>query len=184
MIGNLLGRLYQFKWDSKKWKKYGSANIRNKFFVLNPQNVEIGENFIAYSGLMLQAWTEYKGQTFSPEIVIGNHVSMMENCQVSCCDRITIGDGVLFGANVFVTDNFHGDNSIAQIDIPPIDRPLDVRGDVVIGNNVWVGRNVCIMPGVHIGDGAVIGANSVVTHDIPAYSVAAGVPAKVKKTIE
>lgn len=55
---------------------------------------------------------------------------------------------------------------------------------MVIGNNVWIGRNVCIMPGVTIGDGAVIGANAVVTHDIPAYSVAAGVPAKVIKTIE
>ena len=54
---------------------------------------------------------------------------------------------------------------------------------MVIGNNVWIGRNVCIMPGVTIGDGAVIGANAVVTHDIPAYSVAVGVPAKVIKMI-
>lgn len=174
----------KYKLSKLPWKKCSTYNIGLNFSIINPHHISIGHNFSAEDNLRLQAWTEYKGQSFSPEIVIGNYVSMMENCQVSCCNKITIGDGVLFGANVFVTDNFHGDNSIAQLDIPPIDRPLNVRGDVVIGNNVWVGRNVCIMPGVHIGDGSVIGSNAVVTHDIPAYSVAAGVPAKVIKTIE
>ena len=58
-----------------------------------------------------------------------------------------------------------------------------MKGGVHIGNNVWVGRNVCIMPGVHIGDGAVIGANSVVTHDISAFSIAVGTPARVIKKV-
>lgn len=53
----------------------------------------------------------------------------------------------------------------------------------MIGNNVWLGNNVCVMPGVTIGDGAIIGANAVVTHDIPAYAVAAGIPAKVVKQL-
>ncbi len=57
------------------------------------------------------------------------------------------------------------------------------KGPVVIGNNVWLGNNVCVMPGVTIGDGAIIGANSVVTHDVPAYAVAAGVPAKIIKQL-
>ena len=78
----------------------------------------------------------------------------------------------------------HGDNSFEQLSIPPADRPLFIKGEVRIGNNVWIGRNVCIMPGVTIGDGAVIGANAVITHDIPPYSVAAGVPAKIIKKIE
>jgi acetyltransferase-like isoleucine patch superfamily enzyme len=66
----------------------------------------------------------------------------------------------------------------------PVDERLLVsKGAVVIGNNVWIGNNACIMPGVSIGDGAIIGANSVVTHDIPAYSVAGGIPAKVIKQL-
>lgn len=81
----------------------------------------------------------------------------------------------------FVTDNFHGNNSREQLRIPPINRPLDVRGEVRIGKNVWIGRNVCIMPRGSIGDGAVIGANAVVTKDVPAYSVAVGVPAIIVK---
>lgn len=55
------------------------------------------------------------------------------------------------------------------------------REPATIGNNVWLGNNVCVMPEVTIGDGAIIGANSVVTHDIPAYCMAAGVPARVIK---
>lgn len=55
---------------------------------------------------------------------------------------------------------------------------LPFKGDTVIGNDVWIGQNVTILPGVHIGDGAIIGANSVVTKDIPAYHIAAGNPCK------
>ena len=49
---------------------------------------------------------------------------------------------------------------------------LPLKGDTVVGNDVWIGQNVTVMPGVHIGDGATIAANSVVTKDIPAYSIA------------
>ena len=62
---------------------------------------------------------------------------------------------------------------------PTCDLPL--KGDTIVGNDVWIGQNVTIMPGVHIGDGAIIGANSVVATDIPAYSIAVGNPCKVKK---
>ena len=58
---------------------------------------------------------------------------------------------------------------------------LPLKGDTVIGNDVWIGQDVTILPGVHIGDGAIIGANSVVSKDIPAYAIAAGNPCRVKK---
>ena len=56
---------------------------------------------------------------------------------------------------------------------------LPLKGDTIIGNDVWIGQNVTILPGVHIGDGAIIGANSVVTKDIPAYHIAGGNPCKI-----
>lgn len=58
---------------------------------------------------------------------------------------------------------------------------LPLKGDTVVGNDVWIGQNVTVLPGVHIGDGAVIGANSVVAKDIPAYCIAAGNPCRVVK---
>lgn len=56
---------------------------------------------------------------------------------------------------------------------------LPLKGDTVVGNDVWIGQNVTVLPGVHIGDGAIIGANSVVAKDIPAYHIAAGNPCKI-----
>ncbi|MBD5130826.1 MAG: Vat family streptogramin A O-acetyltransferase [Ruminococcaceae bacterium] len=56
---------------------------------------------------------------------------------------------------------------------------LPLKGDTVVGNDVWIGQNVTVLPGVHIGDGAIIGANSVVAGDIPPYAVAAGNPCRV-----
>ena len=56
---------------------------------------------------------------------------------------------------------------------------LPLKGDTVVGNDVWIGQNVTVMPGVHIGDGSIIAANSVVTKDIPPYSIAGGNPCKL-----
>ena len=184
MQDRIIRIIQRFKNSTIRWKKSGKLTIGSRSIVISPECIEFGDSFYAEENLRLQAWKKYKNQEFDPSIIIGHNVSMMDNCQVSCRSKISIGDGVLFGANVFVTDNFHGDNSLDQLHLPPIDRPLFVKGEVHIGNNVWVGRNVCIMPGVNIGDGAVIGANSVVTHDIPAYSVAVGAPARVIKTIK
>lgn len=58
---------------------------------------------------------------------------------------------------------------------------LPLKGDTVIGNDVWIGQNVTVMPGVHIGDGAIIAANSVVVKDVPPYHIAGGNPCKVIK---
>lgn len=56
---------------------------------------------------------------------------------------------------------------------------LPIKGNTIIGNDVWIGQNVTVMPGIHIGDGAIIAANSVVTKDIPAYHIAGGNPCKM-----
>ena len=58
---------------------------------------------------------------------------------------------------------------------------LKLKGDTIVGNDVWIGQNVTVMPAVHIGDGAIIGANSIVAKDIPPYSVAVGNPCEVKR---
>lgn len=60
----------------------------------------------------------------------------------------------------------------------PSKEDLPLKGDTVVGNDVWIGQNSTILPGVHIGDGAIIGLNSVVTRDVPPYTIVAGNPAK------
>lgn len=139
--------------------------------------MQIGDNFSAGKGLTLQAWDSYAGERFEPKLTIGNDVMLTDYVQISCANEITIGDHVLMGQSVYISDNSHGDANAAAINVPPLDRKLTSKGPVVIGNNVWIGRCVTILPGVTIGDNAIIGANSVVTKDVPANAVVAGVPA-------
>lgn len=153
--------------------------------IIGGNNISIGDNFSAGKNLKLQTWSQYNGVSLnsSPSLVIGHNVSLMSNCQISCANEIIVEDGVLMGDNVFITDNYHGCSLWSELEIPPIERPLDIKEGVYIGRNVWIGRNVCIMPGVKIGDGTVIGANSVVTHNVPEKSIAVGVPAKVIREV-
>ena len=143
--------------------------------------VSVGDGTYIASDVQLTAWDCHNGNHYTPSVVIGNNCAIRENAHITAINSITIGDNLLTGTNVLVTDNSHGQSTREHMSMPVTKRPLYTKGPVVIGNNVWLGNNVCVMSGVTIGDGAIIGANSVVTHDIPAYSVAAGIPARVIK---
>ena len=145
--------------------------------------ISIGDGTFITPGVQLTAWDIHNNNRYTPSIVIGNRCEIRENSHITAINSITIGDNLLTGTNVLITDNSHGQSTREHMSIPYYERPMYSKGPVVIGNNVWLGNNVCVMPGVTIGDGAIIGANSVVTHDIPAYSVAAGIPAKVIKQL-
>lgn len=172
----------RWKKQTSEMKEVGENCKAGKgFSVIGAANISIGNNFSASKNLALQTWEEYRGEKTGkkPELIIGNSVSIMNGCQISCMSKIEIGDGTLLGDNVFITDNFHGESKKTEKKIPPIEKKLYSKGNVYIGKNIWIGRNVCIMPGVTIGDGAIIGANAVVTKNIPVGAVAAGVPAIV-----
>ena len=191
---NKLSSFFFYRYAIRHFKSCGyNVYVGYNWYLAHPENISIGDNFSANINLRLACSPEYRGKSTSylrtpntePELIIGSNVTMISNCQVSCANKIIIGDGCLFGDNVFVTDNFHGSSSsLAELEILPIERKLASKGPVIIGENCWLGRNVCVMPGVTIGKGCVIGANAVVTHDIPDYSVAAGIPANVIRKIE
>ena len=82
-----------------------------------------------------------------------------------------------------INDNLHGEITYEQLRIMPKDRQLISKGPITIGKNVWIGEMAIILGGVTIGEGAIIGAHAVVTKDVPAYSVVAGIPAKVIKLV-
>ena len=146
-------------------------------------SIEMGEDFAAETGLWLEAITQYNNQTFSPRIVVGKHVRASQFVHIAATCLVEIGDHVLFGSKVIVTDHNHGQYSRehSSPDVPPAQRPLDSNRRVTIGRNVWLGDGVVVTPGSSIGEGCVIGANSVVIGNIPSYTVAAGAPAKVLK---
>lgn len=127
----------------------------------------------------IDRWGNYK---YKPHLYIGNRFNMSHYCHIGCVEKIEIGDNVLLGSKVYITDHSHGAISKNSLATPPFERPL-VSKPVKIGNNVWIGDNVCIMPGVTLGDNVIVGANAVVTHSFSANVVVAGVPAQVIKRL-
>lgn len=167
-----------------QFKKFGRLSIIRSFsHTRGLKYVQVGERVSIGSHVELTAWDNYKGQKFKPEIIIGDGTSIRDYSQITAINSIRIGSGVLTGPNILITDNAHGASLAELLDIAPNLRPLSSKGPVVIEDNVWIGTKASIMSGVRIGKGAIIAANSVVTHDIPPYCVAAGVPAKVIKVI-
>lgn len=148
------------------------------------QNINIGENTCIQSHCILGCWLNYNNDlNHSSSIIIGNNCTIGEYCQISAIKKITIGNGLLTGRYVYIGDNSHGGLSWREASIPPARRELKSKGEIIIGNNVWVGERVTILGGITIGDNVIIGANSVVTHDVPSNSVVAGVPARIVKQL-
>ena len=110
---------------------------------------------------------------------IGKGSEIGERCRISIANSLEIGKKVLFSPNVYITDC---DHEYRNVDIPIIDQGIVQKGQKVsIGDGSYVGINAVIVGNVKIGKHCVIGANSVVTKDVPDYCVAVGSPARVIK---
>lgn len=158
--------------------------------IRNPDRMTLGDDVKLGPNSVLSATTEYPGgwmrhpeghhvsQRFDSRIVIGHRVTATSALQVMALKEIIIEDDVMFAANVFVCDGVHSRRSA---DVPyKFQGMVDIE-PIRIGRGSWIGQNVVVMPGVTVGELAVVGANSVVTRDVPPRSVAAGNPARVIK---
>ncbi|MEH3054114.1 MAG: acyltransferase [Patulibacter minatonensis] len=116
--------------------------------------------------------------TGGPEatIAIGGGTFLNQGVMVSAADSITIGEHCMFANGSLITDANH---RFDDLELPIPWQGFTSKGPVVIGDNVWAGANVVITSGVTIGRRTVIGANSVVTSDLPDFAICAGAPAKV-----
>ena len=114
-------------------------------------------------------------------LVIGNRTTIQPRCQFSAYKGdIRIGEDV----QIAPACAFYPYNHSMSADVPMKQQPLVSKGGIRIDDDVWLGYGVIVLDGVHIGKGAVIGAGSVVNRDIPAGTIAAGVPARVIKDRE
>lgn len=148
------------------------------------RRISIGSNTTIQSNCILGCWMQYgRNDHYNPEIIIGDFCHIGDFSHITAINRITIGNGLLTGRYVYIGDNAHGGLSWEESDTPPIERHLISKGEIVIGNNVWIGDKVTVLGGVTIGDNVIVGANSVVTHDIPSNCMACGNPAKVLKML-
>jgi acetyltransferase-like isoleucine patch superfamily enzyme len=144
-------------------------------------HMRVSANLSAGDGLWLEAVTAFAGTRYQPLITIGANVNLSDHVHVACTHRVTIGDGVLSGSRVIITDHSHGIYGGEQQSSPevrPVERKLSNDKSVVIGRNVWLGDGVAVLGGSEIGDGAIIGANSVVNGRVPPFCIAVGTPAR------
>ena len=110
-------------------------------------------------------------------ISLGENVGVARDVVLDGRGGLEIGDGTLIGFESLIITSTH---NYARIDIPISEQDM-ISKPIKIGENCWIGARAILLPGVTIGNGSIIGANAVVTKDIPEYSIAAGIPCKVVK---
>ena len=113
----------------------------------------------------------------SAKLIIGDETYIGRFCHIYTTSKIEIGKKVLMADKVYISDNLH---SYENIELPVIDQPIKQTNPVIIHDGAWLGENVCVI-GASVGKNSVIGANSIVTKDIPDYCVAIGSPAAIIK---
>jgi acetyltransferase-like isoleucine patch superfamily enzyme len=113
-------------------------------------------------------------------VEIGAKTVIGQECTISAYQRVRIGAQCVVADRAMFIDFDHG--------VVEVERPIRLQGiykrDVEVGSNVWIGYGACILRGVRVGDNAIVGANSVVTRDVPANAVVGGVPARVLRMRE
>jgi lipopolysaccharide O-acetyltransferase len=117
-------------------------------------------------------------------ITLGNDVQINDFVHITAMESVYIGNNVLLASKIYISDCSHGfydgNENDSSPDINPIKRKYKTSA-VKIEDNAWIGESVSILPGVTIGTNAIIGANSVVTKNVPSNCIAVGNPAKVIK---
>jgi len=186
--GDVVGRLNNtvtsvgaIGWTSRRARQFGSFGQGSLVCfpldtLVNPASIHIGSGTIVAAHAVLSAgWMPDQPNLGADVVRIGDRCLIGRGSTVVGHTSIVIGDDVWTGHNVHITDMNHGYEDLDT----PIGRQWMDPEPVVIGDRAWLGHGTVVLPGVHIGAHVVVGANSVVTTDLPDRCVAVGAPARV-----
>ena len=172
----IFSRLFRLVY-CRSFKQFGKKSlIVCPLHVNGIENISIGSNVYINNKAWLAAVPLSKSNNC--ELYIGHGSRIGNFNHIYSTKSIIIGNDVLTADKVYISDNLH---RYEDINTPIHKQEIKQVGTVKIGSGSWLGENVCVI-GANVGKNCVIGANSVVTKDIPDYSVAVGVPAKVIKS--
>jgi acetyltransferase-like isoleucine patch superfamily enzyme len=132
------------------------------------EGISLGDGAIVSRSCVIQGKTG--------PVMIGNRADIGCNCIFSSVSGIEIGQSTLIAGHCYIGGGRYRSD---RLEIPMMDQGMYSEGPVILGDDVWLGAGVIVLDGVRIGKGSIIGAGSVVTREIPEYSVAVGVPARV-----
>ena len=162
-----------------RWRLYKRGGVCGKGLRLSHLKFVEFDKLRIKSGFRIDCYPVFAGiKNAPPRLKIFNNVIIGYNFTALVADTIQIGSNTILASNVSLVSENHGIN--VETNVPFYAQKLET-GPISIGKGCWIGQNVTVMPNVKIGDKCVIGANSVVTKDIPSYSIAVGMPAKVIK---
>ncbi|MCI0515555.1 acyltransferase [candidate division KSB1 bacterium] len=159
----------------------------------NPHKIQIGDNVIIDDAVVLDAkGQENTGITLgngvflgrntilnckNGDIVLADNVNMGFNGHIFSASRVTVGKNALIAANCYLVGGTH---KFDRLDVSPLEQPRESKG-ITLKENIWIGANVQVLDGVTIGRDCIIGTSAVINSEIPDYSIAVGIPAKVIK---
>ncbi|GIO12251.1 acetyltransferase [Cohnella xylanilytica] len=163
---------------SKRYGSFGKNSVIEKpLMLLNRKNIYIGENVTIRPNIRIELIENHGNQVFSPRLIIGAGSCIEQGCQISCSNEIVIGKNVTIAAYSYITDTDHEYRDITK----GIMEQSLISRKTMVGDQSFIGIGSRVMSGVKIGRHCVVGANSVVTKDVPDYSVVVGAPAKIIK---
>jgi acetyltransferase-like isoleucine patch superfamily enzyme len=170
--------LGSFLWH--KLRLRGRLRTDGPCFICPGVRIEVGPRGTLTIGRW--AWIGHgsKIRVHEGEAIIGAKTVLGQECTISAYQHVSIGRECILADRVMLIDFDHG--------VVDVERPIRLQGiykrDVRVGHNVWMGYGACVLRGVTIGDNCVVGTSAVVTRDVPANAVVAGVPARLLRMRE
>lgn len=167
--------LWRYSWR-RVFTRAGRRWQTNGFLFLGRRlELQIGRRGAIKFGRFVWIGDGSKIRCHEGEVEIGRKTVMGQECTISAYQRVRIGEQCVIADRAMFIDFDHG--------VVEVERPIRLQGiykrDVEVGSNVWIGYGACVLRGVRVGDNAIVGTNSVVTKDVPANAVVAGIPARV-----
>jgi acetyltransferase-like isoleucine patch superfamily enzyme len=160
----------------REFKRFEGSRVWWNCRIQNPEFMSLAGATIR-SGSWLYAVTgDQTGRTFRPEIVIEEETYLGHNLHLTAVEKVVIERKVMIADSVYISDNYHDYRDVGRA---VQDQMVYARGELRVCEGAFVGEGAKVLGHVRVGRNAVIGANAVVTHDVPDFSVAVGIPAKV-----
>jgi acetyltransferase-like isoleucine patch superfamily enzyme len=170
--GRLLGRYLRRRFLTRAGRRWHTDGL---LFFGRELELQIARNARVDFGRFVWLGDGTKVRCHEGRVEIGAKTVIGQECTISAYRRVRIGEQCVIADRAMFIDFDHG--------VVEVERPIRVQGiykrDVEVGSNVWIGYGACILRGVRVGDNSIVGTNSVVTKDVPANAVVAGIPARV-----
>jgi acetyltransferase-like isoleucine patch superfamily enzyme len=176
MLNRKYGRLlWRYLWRRTLTRAGRRWRTEGMLFLGRGLELEVGRKGRIELGRFVWIGDGTKIRCHEGRVEIGAKTVMGQECTISAYQRVRIGEQCVIADRAMFIDFDHG--------VVEVERPIRLQGiykrDVEVGSNVWIGYGACILRGVRVGDNSIVGTNSVVTRDVPANAVVAGIPARI-----